>query len=158
MHGSMAVLAVPLAAAAVLAAPGTAGASSTAFGVVAMTGAQEVPGPGDPDGRGLFSYVATPDQLCYALLIRRIAPATAAHVHAGAPGVAGPIVVTLLTPTGGLSAGCIAAVPDAWQNTANAATTLTVSELRAIVRDPAAFYANVHTADHPKGALRGQLG
>jgi hypothetical protein len=157
----MAVVVLPLAAAAVLAAPGTAdasGAGTVGAGVVGMSGAQEVPGPGDPDGRGLFVYLATADRLCYALLVSDVAPATVAHVHAGARGVAGPVVVALQAPTGGVSAGCVAAVPDARQDAANAATTLTVSELQAIAGHPADFYANVHTADHPAGALRGQLG
>jgi len=28
---------------------------------------------------------------------------------------------------------------------------------KAIVADPGSYYVNVHTADYPKGAIRGQL-
>jgi CHRD domain len=36
-----------------------------------------------------------------------IRPATMAHIHRGAVGVAGPIVVTLRAPTDGMSTGCV---------------------------------------------------
>ena len=36
-----------------------------------------------------------------------IRPATMAHIHRGAVGVAGPIVVTLNPPTRGMSNGCV---------------------------------------------------
>ncbi|HEX6423297.1 MAG TPA: CHRD domain-containing protein [Acidimicrobiales bacterium] len=82
-------------------------------GAVRPDGAQEVPGPGDADGRGTFAYVAFGDTLCYVLTARKIEPAAAAHIHTGARGVAGPIAVTLETPADGLSIECIAAQPDA---------------------------------------------
>ncbi|TDC52248.1 CHRD domain-containing protein [Jiangella ureilytica] len=120
--------------------------------VTVLTGAQEVPGPGDADGRGAFAGVIKGDTLCYALLATRIDPATAAHIHVGAAGVAGPIVVGLNTPNR-TSHGCITAVPDA-QNTT---MTLSESELAALVANPSAYYVNVHNAPHPAGAVRGQF-
>jgi CHRD domain len=118
-----------------------------------MTGAQEVPGPGDPDGFGVFAAVTEGDTLCYLVTARRIEPAAAAHIHAGARGVAGGIVVGLRPPTDGFAADCITTVPDA-QNTTE---TLTVSELAAIKADPTQFYVNVHNASFQAGAIRGQL-
>jgi len=117
-----------------------------------MTGAQEVPGPGDPDGRGAFAAVVKGDQLCYAMVADRIETATAAHIHAAPAGVAGGIVVGLKVPNK-FSAACITAVPDDQNSTA----TLTQSELAAIVATPADFYVNVHNAPFPAGAIRGQL-
>ena len=73
-----------------------------------MTGAQEVPGPGDTDGSGTaeITIVDATDNVCYDLNVRNIAPATVAHIHRGAQGVAGPPVVTLEAPTDGGAEGC----------------------------------------------------
>lgn len=109
-----------------------------------LTGAAEVPGPGDPDGKGKAEVEIKHNysRLCYELKVSKILPATAAHIHAGAAGVAGPVVVHLAAPTNGKSKGCVAVDP-----------TLG----RAIAENPEAYYVNVHNAAHPGGAVRGQL-
>jgi hypothetical protein len=110
-----------------------------------LTGAQEVPGPGDADGSGTaeITIVDATDNVCFDLNVRNIAPATAAHIHRGMRGEAGPPVVTLEAPTDGGAEGCISA-PGALAD-----------EIEA---NPAAFYVNVHNAEFPNGAVRGQLG
>jgi hypothetical protein len=137
-------------------APASAGTDerprAVAAGIVRLDGRQEVPGPGDPDGRGVFGYVAFDSQLCYILTARNIAPATAAHIHAGRRGVAGGIVVGLQPPTSGVSFDCIRAVPASSDPMA-----LLQSELDAIIARPHKFYVNVHNAEFPDGAIRGQL-
>ena len=109
-----------------------------------LTGAQEVPGPGDTDGSGTaeITIVDATDNVCYDLNARNIAPATAAHIHRGASGEAGPPVVTLEAPTDGGAEGCVSA-PGALGD-----------EIEA---NPAAFYVNVHNSEFPGGAIRGQL-
>lgn len=109
-----------------------------------LTGAQEVPGPGDTDGSGRaeITVVDATDNICYDVDVRNIAPATVAHIHRGAPGEAGPPVVTLEAPTDGDAKGCISA-PGALAD-----------EIEA---NPAAFYVNIHNAEFPEGAVRGQL-
>ncbi len=112
---------------------------------VSMTGIQEVPGPGDPDGNGTVEINVDPRQaqVCWNLYARQIDPATAAHIHRGAEGVAGPVVLMLTTPdASGHSQGC-----------ANVDPALA----REIAYQGHMFYANVHTATHPNGAIRGQL-
>jgi CHRD domain-containing protein len=133
---------------------GGGGHGNFAAGAVRMDGAQEVPGPGDTDGRGTFAYLAFDSKLCYLITARKIEPAAAAHVHSGARGVAGGIVIGLTAPTDGFEADCIEAVPD---TTPNTTAVLTQSELNAIIANPAGFYANVHNATFPAGAIRGQL-
>src|SRR5215212_2978216 len=60
-----------------------------------LTGEKEVPGPGDPNGRGQAEVKVYKAKVCYELGVKRIKPATAAHIHRGEPNVAGPIVVEL---------------------------------------------------------------
>jgi hypothetical protein len=109
-----------------------------------LSGAEEVPGPGDPDGGGSaeITIVDRTDNLCYEVTVRNIAPATAAHIHRGAPGRAGPPVVTLDAPTDGESNACLSVASEL------------VDEIEA---NPGNFYINVHNAAFPNGAVRGQL-
>jgi hypothetical protein len=129
------------------------GPPAIAAGAVRLEGAQEVP-PADPDGRGIFAYVAINDRICYVLTARRIQPASLAHIHAGPRGVNGGIVIGLIAPTGGFSKDCITAQPN---TTPNSPEVLLQSELDAIIADPTQFYANVHNAEFQGGAIRGQL-
>ncbi len=140
--------AVPSAAALIVAAA-LAGCSTIAGTVgetytTGLVGAQEVPGPGDPDGSGTARITAdaTTNNICFNLTVQAVSAPTAAHIHRGARGVAGPSVLTIDAPTGGASSGCLRV------DRALAA---------GIIADPSAFYVNVHTADYPDGALRGQL-
>ena len=66
-----------------------------------LTGAAEVPGPGDPDGSGTATITVNPgrEEVCWEINAAGIGlPAAAAHIHVGATGVAGPVVVTLSAP------------------------------------------------------------
>ena len=110
----------------------------------ALVGQQEVPGPGDPDGTGTAKVTAdaTLNQVCYDLTVQNISRPTAAHIHKGARGVAGPPVLTLDAPTNGASSGCL---------------KVDKAVAASIIADPSMYYVNVHTADYPDGAIRGQL-
>ena len=135
-------------------------AAPTTF-ATGLTGAQELPGPGDPDGSGSASITIDPvlasgSQLCYNLMVANITlPAAAAHIHEEMPGAAGPVVVTLGTPDGtGGAAGCAA---DGDFNLANSGDPDIATLLADIVANPGDYYVNVHTSDFPAGAVRGQL-
>jgi hypothetical protein len=137
---------LPLAALAA-AAMSTAGAAAQEGGRpynVAMTGAAERPGPGDPDGAGTATFRVNAGQgrVCYTLSVSNIDPATAAHIHRAPPTAAGPVVVGLTAPTSGSSSGC-----------ADVERALA----QELIRNPGAFYVNVHNAAFPAGAIRGQL-
>ena len=110
-----------------------------------LTGAAEVPGPGDPDGSGTATLRLNPGQeeICYELTVTGVAPIRAAHIHVGTADVAGPVVVALTPPTDGSSSGCVTADRDL---------------ILAIIQNPEQYYVNVHNAEYPAGALRGQLG
>jgi hypothetical protein len=150
MRKSTVALALLALAAVALAIP----ALSTAGGKVVVTaklrGASEVPGPGDPNGKGEIDVTLKPAKrkLCFNLEIEKLENAAAAHIHKGAEDVAGPIKVTLFEqdpPVGGTGAyeGCV--------------KNLKRKLLRTIGRKPEKFYANVHNSEYPDGAIRGQL-
>ena len=107
-----------------------------------LTGEKEVPGPGDPNGRGEADVEVHKAKVCYELEVDRIKPATAAHIHRGAPGVAGPIVVELKAPTEGSSEGCKA---------------ISKNLSKKLREHPSRYYVNVHNRPYPDGAIRGQL-
>ena len=109
-----------------------------------LSGAAEVPGPGDSDGGGTASVTvnAGRNQVCYTLGVTGIDTATMAHIHKAAVGDAGPVVVALTAPADGSSKGC-----------ATIARDLALD----ILKSPANYYVNVHNESFPNGALRGQL-
>jgi hypothetical protein len=111
-----------------------------------LTGAAEVPGPGDPDGSGTAWLRLNPGQeeVCFELSVSNIAlPATGAHIHVGTADVAGPVVVPLTAPDGsGTSSGCVSADQDL---------------ILDIMQNPEGYYVNVHSTEFPAGAVRGQL-
>jgi hypothetical protein len=109
-----------------------------------LTGAAEVPGPGDPDGAGTFKAELNPgqNQICYELAVSNIGTPTAAHIHVGASDKAGPIVVNLKAPVDGMAKECV---------------EFDREKIKLIIQKPADYYVNVHNAEFPDGAVRGQL-
>ena len=69
-------------------------------------------------------------------------PVILAHIHQGAAGTNGPVVVDFMEPVNGLT-GCV---------------HTDASLIKQIRQDPAGFYVNVHTTTFPAGEVRGQLG
>ncbi len=137
----LAALVLAMLAALVLALPASAGGARTTL-EANLTGEQEVPGPGDPNGRGEAEVKVYRAKVCYTLKVSRIAPATAAHIHLGRRGEAGPVVVTLNTPDDGFSKGC---------------EKISRELSRKLREHPARYYVNVHNEPYPAGAIRGQL-
>ena len=110
----------------------------------AMDASEEVPQPGPAGAKGTAKIVIddAANTLCYELTWEGLpGEATAAHIHTGAKGVAGPVAVDFKLKDNGPKA-CVPVNP---------------SVVSQINKDPGAHYVNVHTADHPKGAIRGQL-
>jgi hypothetical protein len=121
--------------------PAVAAADDVVVLTAVLTGEAEVP-PADLDGIGAAGIVVFPRRnlICYTLAVHKIEPATAAHIHAGAAGVNGPVVVPLSPPTRGFSAACV-----------------TSARAGDIANNPADFYVNVHNTPFGGGAIRGQL-
>ena len=145
MHRRTAVsLAVSSAVAAGVAAatlPSTAapyeGSATTRLGAV-LVGGTEVPGPGDTDGYGFANVRVTGSEVCWRITVNDVEPIAAAHIHAGPVGVSGPVVV----PLAPVDRGC---------------TEVPRRTARFIQHHADQFYVNVHNAEFPAGAIRGQL-
>ncbi|MDQ6751727.1 MAG: CHRD domain-containing protein [Actinomycetota bacterium] len=121
------------------------GHGRTLFSV--LKGRNEVGTAGDPDGVGSANVlIHSADTVCYGVSVSGIATPTEAHIHRGKRNENGPHVVTLTFPSSGdpgASSGC--------------ATGLSSSLVTEIREHPGRFYINIHTAEFPQGALRGQL-
>jgi hypothetical protein len=112
-----------------------------------LAGVTEGDSPGDPDGSGTASIVIDVEAgtACWDLTAEGIEPVTQSHIHIGAEGESGDVVVPLdVDGFEGTSEGCIEPMEDA-------------AVLQEIVDDPAGYYVNLHTADFPAGAIRGNL-
>jgi hypothetical protein len=118
--------------------------------IAAMSGAEEIdqngqPNAGDPDGYGAANVTVRRNRrVCWHIAARNIDAVVGGHIHRGAAGSNGPIVVPFfesadLDPS---ARGCERVGRALWR------------ELR---RTPSAFYVNVHTSAFPGGAIRGQL-
>ena len=109
-----------------------------------LSGANEVH-RGDMDASGMaeISFADELTRVCWDLNdLKGLGPITGAHIHRGAAGVDGPVVLPLAQATGGGWRGCSDDV--AWVQ-------------QAFNEGLSNYYVNVHTAEFPAGAIRGQL-
>lgn len=123
------------------------------FGPIVLTGAAEVPGPGDPDGSGTaLAFVNVgQDRVCWKLEVSNVSPITAAHIHEGGPAVAGPIRVSFF------HFGQPVDLEDC-VHADNTTHPFDRARLRDIIQNPQNYYVNVHSDGAlMAGAIRGQL-
>ena len=133
-----------LVAAVVLAPAGPAHAANRVRLWTSMNGANQVTLPGDPDGFGLAGFTVddTTNRVCAAIVVLNIAPSNATHIHFGFAGQVGEHAVGFLAPAAGWSYSC---------------DTVSEAILQGLLSHPEGFYLNVHNAEYPLGAIRGQL-
>jgi hypothetical protein len=112
--------------------------------VVMLSGANEVPGPGDPDGTGVAELFLNQGQgiISYKITTSNLAEVVGAHIHRASVTEAGPIVIHLMAVANGTVSGVAQAEKEL------------IKEIR---QHPEMFYVNVHTIEHRPGAIRGQL-
>lgn len=115
--------------------------------VANMTGSQEVP-PADPDGTGTARISILGTTVSYTITVNNIDAPTAQHIHTGAAGVNGPVLVNLPGVWVGSGQG-------PW--TLTGSTTTSAANVAAILGNPSGHYVNVHNTPFPGGAVRGQL-
>lgn len=114
-----------------------------------LTGEAEVNAAGDPnqgdlDGTGDARLTVNVGQsrICYDIDVSEIATPMRGHIHRGVAGANGAIVVTFFESDAVDLNDCV---------------TIDRELAKEIIQHPEQFYVNVHNADFPAGALRGQL-
>jgi len=128
--------------------PGGTKTEGTAVSLkAALSPAEEIPGPGVKDGVGAALINISGTKVCSELKSTMGEKPTKAHIHQGAKGAAGPVVVDLMPA---FSAGESA-------YTSKTCVDTTADKAAAIIGNPAAYYVNIHSDGHPDGAMRGQL-
>lgn len=133
----IAVVAVAVSAAAALAA------SHATVWTATLSYAQEVPKQvvKNTAAHGQFTGTLTGSKLTWKLTFAKLTgPATAAHIHLGAMGKSGNVVVPLCGPCKSPVSG----------------TAMLTAALKADFKKHL-LYVNVHTAKNPNGEIRGQL-
>ncbi|MFF5481395.1 CHRD domain-containing protein [Streptomyces sp. NPDC012935] len=149
-------------------AQGIVSQSGTAAGIggtvlaASLRGANEVPvagGPavGDKDGAAVQFVKVKGDKVSVAVAWRGTGKPTALHIHQGAKGTNGGIKVDF---GGLLGKGDGKGEGDGKSSRHSLTGTVTVKDralLNALKTEPSSFYANLHTAQFPGGAVRGQL-
>ena len=97
----------------------------------------------DPDGTGNATVVFNGNSVSYAITVNNVSPPTMQHIHIGAAGTNGIIVINL---------------PGTWAgNSLSGSTTADPAVVAQIHANPAGYYLNVHNGPCPGGVVRGQL-
>jgi hypothetical protein len=118
-----------------------------------LSGAAEVP-PVATAGYGSFSLESSNNSSAsYSLSAFGLGSAfTAAHIHCGAAGVNGPVVVPLNLGNGSFGSGDIQQPAGG-----NCATPIyDIEDLKMAIQN-GHIYVNVHTTNYPNGEIRGQV-
>jgi hypothetical protein len=111
-----------------------------------LSGANERPGPGDPDavGRVVITINDAANQICAAVQFTNATlPATGMHIHLAPTTAPGPVVVPFTAPTSNQWYEC--------------RTVENEALLDNIAANPSQYYFNIHNAEYPGGFARGQL-
>ncbi|MEA2142043.1 MAG: hypothetical protein QOI64_473 [Solirubrobacteraceae bacterium] len=112
----------------------------------ALTASGEKPA-GDTNGKGSAGVVVDGRRVCLAVAVTDLSTVAAFHIHKGARGVSGPVVVDPKYPGGGNGSAL----------TLGRCVTVDQALASDIKRNPANYYVNVHTSQFAAGAIRGQL-
>jgi hypothetical protein len=127
-----------------------------------LNGANEVP-PADPDGRGQAEVTlrlprdAATGQVCFSVEYRRIGAPNRGHIHVGAAGTNGGIVVTLFDLVDPPAAASDPLFDQLELGRLRDCVEAPAATIRAIAANPAGHYVNLHNPRFLGGAIRGQL-
>ncbi|WP_113703035.1 CHRD domain-containing protein [Nonomuraea lactucae] len=122
------------------------GAATEVYLAAGLRGANEVGAAGDADGRATVVLKISGSRVTYAIRWNKIDLPSAGHVHLGARGTNGEVKLPFFTQA--LPKTVLGLI-----GTVDADPAL----IRSLVHSPGGFYANLHNAKHPQGAVRGQF-
>jgi hypothetical protein len=111
-----------------------------------LAGVTEGENPGNPDGSGSATITLDPEtgDVCWDMTAEDIGAVTQSHIHTGAEGVSGGVLIPL--------------DDDGFDGTTQGCTSdVAAADIQMVLDNPAGFYVNLHTTDFPAGAIRGQL-
>jgi len=93
------------------------------------------------NGKGTFTATIKGTKISWKLVFHGLTgPASAAHIHLGAKGVAGDVLIALCGPC---------------KTTQTGTGTATAAQVKDMLAGKT--YVNVHTAKYPNGEIRGQI-
>ena len=123
----------------------------------------EVPAPtldGGASPSGMADFNVSGTTVAYKLNVSGLSGApTAAHIHLGAPGAAGPVIVPLTIaagPSTGTGSGEGTFDASAVKGKKADGSAMTLDDVLAAMRS-GGTYVNVHTANNKPGEARGQI-
>jgi CHRD domain len=145
---SLAVVAAVVVAGPVFARESGKGSGKANVFVGKMTGGMEVP-PAEPTAtaRAVITLKPSSDTVCFRLHWDGLTSVTAAHIHSGAAGVTGSVVVPFFN----------APIPDTITSVGGCVHDVDPALIKNIHDNPSGYYVNVHDAAYPGGAVRDQL-
>ena len=112
-----------------------------------LSGAEEIPGPGVKDGVGTAVVDIAGTKVCSDLKATMGEKPSKAHIHQGAKGASGAVVVDLMPVFS----------PGESAFTSKTCVETTADIVSKLIADPGGYYLNVHSDSYPNGAMRGQL-
>lgn len=132
------------------------GLDAEAAFVIQLTQAAEVPAPKPTTASGAAQIVIYADRVDYEITGSSITGVTMAHIHTGAPGVAGPVFVTLLNQPSSPSATINGVIVSGSFTSSNLPAGVTLQALKDLLLGGNS-YVNVHTSANVQGEIRGQI-
>ena len=112
-----------------------------------LSGAEEIPGPGVKDGVGAAVVDTAGTKVCSDLKATMGEKPSKAHIHQGAKGASGAVVVDLVPVFS----------PGESAFTSKTCVETTADTVSKLIADPGGYYVNIHSDSYPNGAMRGQL-
>jgi CHRD domain len=93
------------------------------------------------NGKGVFTATIHGTKMSWKLVFSKLTgPASAAHIHLGAKGVSGDVLIALCGPC---------------KSGAHGTASVTAAQIKDMLKGKT--YVNVHTAKFPNGEIRGQI-